>query len=285
MKKLLSLAGLVFLFGCTEKGVEVTPRVEGGDTTFTAGVEPAQQRKVVMEEFTGVTCPNCPAGHTVVANLQAQYPGRLLAVSYYVNGLGQSKPVEGATLKDFRTEDATAVGSSIFGGVPSLPSASIDRVPVNGITLPAYNVWAGAVAARMAIASPANVQVTSAWESGDRTAIIRVRIAYTAPVSKKQALTLILVENDLVDAQEYPDRIDTFYTFKHVLRDVITSNTGEALLDEFSTKEAGRVYERTFVYPVSGEWNAERCRLVAILHNAEGSDREVVQAGEGKVVE
>ncbi len=285
MKKALPFIGSILLFAaCTEKGFDVVPRAEGGDTTYIAAVETAQARTVMIEEFTGVTCPNCPRGHIEVASLQTQYPNRVLAVSLYYDGLGQTRPVDGVTREDFRTADATSLADGIFGGVSALPSASIDRIPVGGITLPSFIGWAGAVSNRVNVPSPANVQVTSEYEGSTRTAIIRVRVAYTTAVTKKQALTLLLTEDGVVDAQEYPDRIDTFYNFKHVMRDAITTPTGEPMLDGI-TKDAGRVYERTFVYPVKAEWNADRCKLIAIVHNAESGDKEVLQAAESKLVE
>jgi hypothetical protein len=296
MKKALLFACSVVLFAaCTEVPFDVTPRVEGGDTTYLATPETAQPRTVVLEEFTGVTCPNCPRGHASVAAMQTQYSGRLLAVSYYANGPAQAAPVDGHTKEDFRTDDATNALSAVFIGIGGLPAASVDRTPVAGQLTYFENQWAGAVAARMAVPSPANVKVTSEWQAGDRTAIIRVRVAYTTAVTKKQALTLILTENDLVDAQESVDTsstptgeplIFTDYVFKHVLRDIITPVTGEAMMNEIETKERGRVYERTFVYKVPKDhWKAEKCTLIAIVHNAESGDKEIVQAAEGKLVE
>lgn len=285
MKKALLFIGSILLFAaCTEKGFDVVPRAEFDDTTYMAAVEPAQPRTIIIEEFTGVTCPNCPRGHIEVAKIQAQYPNRVLAVSLYYDGLGQTRPVEGVTRQNFRTKDATNLADGIFGGVSALPSASIDRVPVGGITLPSFVGWSGAVETRTGIPSPANVQVTSEYDTGTRTATIHLRVAYTSTVTKKHAVTLLLTEDSLVDAQEYPDRIDTFYNFKHVMRDAITAPTGDPMLDGTS-KDAGRVYERTFVYPVNAEWNARQCKLIAIVHNTESGDKEVLQAAESKLVE
>lgn len=292
MKKALLFASSVLLFGaCTEKGFDVVPRVEGGDTTFLAAVESQQARVVMVEEFTGVTCPNCPTGHAIVAQQQTQYPGRVLAVSYYPYGIGQARPVEGHSRDTlaFRTNDATDIGSSIFSGVSGLPCASIDRVPVGGLYLPNFNVWPGAISTRLAVPSQANITVRSEWQEGDRTAIIRVRVAYTAAVSKKQALTVLLLEDSLIDAQEISDTAGTKvipdYNFKHVLRDALTTPSGEVMLSDFQTKEPGRVYERTFVYQVSDKWKADNCKLIAFVHNAESGDKEVLQAAEAKLIE
>lgn len=297
MKKALLFASCVLLFAaCTEKPFNVSPRVEGGDTTYWAAPEGAKPRTVVLEEFTGVKCPNCPAGHASIAAMQNQYPGRLLAVSYYANGQPQANTLPGHTREDFRTVDATDLLANVFGGIGGLPSAAIDRAPVNGQFSTFQNAWPGAVAARMSMPSPANITVTSEWNEADRTAIIKVRVAYTSAITKKQAITLLLTENDLVDAQESVDTsanptgqplVFEDYVFKHVLRDMITAVTGEAMLDEFATKEAGRVYERTFVYEGLRDknWKADKCTLIAFVHNAESGDKEVIQAAEVKLVE
>ena len=36
-----------------------------------------QNRNVVIEEFTGINCQNCPDGHRVANSLMATYPGRV----------------------------------------------------------------------------------------------------------------------------------------------------------------------------------------------------------------
>jgi len=274
---------LTFASACTEKGTAPVTKLAARDTSYAAATEAAQQRRVMIEEFTGVTCPNCPAGHTDVATLQSQYPDRVVAVSYYIFGLGQSKPVEGVTRQDFRLQKTTDAASAIFGGVPGLPSASIDRVPVNGVMLPARNSWAGAVTSRLPVATDANVSVSSVWEESGREAVITARVAFTKDVTRKQALTLLITESGIVDAQEYPDRIDSNYTFKHVLRDFVSSPTGDPVLDSLGTKPAGRVFERRVRYTLPTGWNPDKCSVIAVLHSADAGTREVTQAAEAKL--
>ena len=42
-----------------------------------------QNRNVVIEEFTGINCPNCPDGHVVANNIMDAYPGRVWAVNIH----------------------------------------------------------------------------------------------------------------------------------------------------------------------------------------------------------
>ncbi len=286
-------AGSLFLFSCKERGPSIdfsSPVAGERDTTYLAPVETAAPRHVLLEEYTGVTCPNCPAGHQTVAALQAANPGRVIAVSYYGFVGAQTNPVPNLTQKDFRVEKAGLAVDAIFGGVPALPSAAIDRMRLNPSTPEQLLVfpssaWNGAVADRLPTPSAVNLTVASSeYTEASREVRVTIRAAYTAPVVQKHNLSLMLVENNLVDAQEYPDRIDTFYTFKHVLRDFVTPISGVSVLDLMGTKEAGRVYERTFVYTVPAGWNVADCSWVAVLHSTEAGSKEVLAAAQAEVL-
>ena len=42
-------------------------------------------RKVLMEEYTGTWCPNCPDGHDTIKKLLLDHPGRLVVVGMHNN--------------------------------------------------------------------------------------------------------------------------------------------------------------------------------------------------------
>ena len=71
------------------------------------------------------------------------------------------------------------------------------------------------------------------------------------------------------------------YHHQHVLRDILTSPVGIAILSDLPTKVAGQVYERTFVYNVPPTvLNPDNCRIIAFVSNNDGADKEIVQAAE-----
>ena len=52
-------------------------------------IEPAQVNRVVLiEDFTGQNCINCPAAHEVIEPLQMQYPDNVVAVSIHAGAFG-----------------------------------------------------------------------------------------------------------------------------------------------------------------------------------------------------
>jgi len=278
--------GLLTLAACKEKGPVIDfSDTRTVDTVYTAPVETAQLHRVLLEEFTGVTCPNCPQAHQLIKSIQTQYPERVIAVGYYPTGLPQTKPVHDLTIQDFRSEKAADLGNNMLGGIPFLPSGTVDRMPDNNEYLYQNTKWASLVNARINAAAPVNLYITAGSYDADKgEATTVIKMAFTQSVEKPLALTLVLIENNIVDAQENGLLIDTFYNHVHVMRDIITPNAGSPVLEDRVVKEAGLVYERSFTFPFNPEWKAENCKVVAFISSAAAGEKEVLQAVEEKLI-
>jgi len=79
----------LFLHSCKEVGPDINLHGNQNavsDTTYIESpVATAETKNVVIEEFTGVRCPNCPQGHVVIANIKAANPGRVITVRLHPN--------------------------------------------------------------------------------------------------------------------------------------------------------------------------------------------------------
>ncbi len=289
MKRLLFLVlGLSIFAACKEKGplIDFTPK--GNETSFMAAPETPQQRIVLIEEFTGVTCPTCPPGHAALKRLEDAYKGKLAIIGIQLIGNAQTRPYDHDGIKtqnDNRSQKGTDLANGIYGSISGIPVAGFDRVIQNGILLPTRNAWDAYMLNRVDVPTRANVRITSSYNESTRMAEIKVRVAYTADVPGNQALTVALVENDVVDAQELPlgdtAKVAANYVHKHVLRDILTSPTGTGILGDKTIKLAGQVYERTFVYELPANvLKPDNCHIVAFVSNNSGSDSEVLQAAE-----
>jgi hypothetical protein len=279
----IPLSVIVLFSACTK---EIGPaidfsKVQAKDTFYMAPVENAQLKNVLIEEFTGVKCPNCPDGHNIVATIQNANPSRVIAIGYYPFGQAQTEPLKDLTKADFRIADATEL-STLLGGIQFLPIAAVDRKMFGGAILTARTLWSSNVQARLAVATPINMQLSVSYDDASREAIIKTTLKYTSALSTKHNISLAIYENNLVDAQEYPTYIDSSYTFKHVLRDVITPVGGASVLDSLTTKAAGLVFEKTILYTLPAKWNPTNCKIVAFVHDA-AATKEVYQVIEKSV--
>jgi len=293
-KAALAVVASLSLWGCKEKvaGFDTTP-VIARDTTYVAAVEAPQWRRVLIEEFTGVSCGPCPQGHRLIDAILAEHYNStekfdsVSVIGIQSTGIPQAEPVHEeldgnfySSKHDNRTADGSELYNAVYGTFGSIPQAGIDRIPSAGkLNLP-KDIWAGNVNTRLRVPSAVNITLSSIYNASTRQAVINVHIAYTGRVDKKQNLNLALIENDVIDAQKNGLDIDSVYHHEHVLRDMITAASGSPMLGSIASKEPGRVYDRTFIYDVDAAWVPDNCRLIAYVTNNEGADVEVQQAAE-----
>lgn len=287
MRKFLSVvsaAALLALTSCEEKG----PVIDFGggaiavDTTYVGTVPTAQQRIVVVEEFTGGMCANCPKARDLLTGIADNNPGRVLPVEIHIFNFTQSNPAsDHGAVYDFRTDDGTKISEIFYNTINQMPSAGINRTGTDAERLLLSGKWANKINEQLAITPSMNVDVESAYADGKAT--IKVKVAYVKPVTKQQFMTVAILEDEIVDVQEYPDSFDHHYIFMHTLRDLVTPVTGQPFLADVATKEAGRVYQRTFTFDVPAAWKPENCKVIAFVHNNDADSKEILQAAETKL--
>ena len=120
---------------CKEKGplIDFSGIVAKDTTYMTAPPATAQLRNVLLEEFTGIKCVNCPEGHTAVAALEQANQGHLIPIAIHPknNPLSDNLPLISPI--DFRTDDGTAIGAVIYSTPTAFPSGGVDRTPTAAI--------------------------------------------------------------------------------------------------------------------------------------------------------
>jgi hypothetical protein len=291
MKKIFAFsASCIFLLAsCTEKDVLIDFSLKEGvtDTTYIAAPETPQTRNVLIEEFTGASCTNCPAGHDLVRNLiAATDTGRIVALAYHtLDGGGIFEPIDKKGVKslyDFRTDEATQIGKNIYEGLQSIPTAGIDRAQVGTSLLINRPQWANETNKRLLVAPMANMYLSSTYFAAINQVKVNVKVVYTSDVNTKNAINLGVVESKIIDAQEFPDRIEVNYEHNHVFRKGLTPYNGYSVLDSIATKKAGRVYEFNYVFTPDEKWNLDNCYVIAYINNTTGN-KEILQAKEVKL--
>ena len=292
MKKLfiaLCCCGLL-LTGCKEKApnINLTNAIVI-DTTYTITPVPATDpHNILVEDFTGQGCSNCPAAHETLRKLDSVNSGRLNIVGLYIQNFSQTTPPTGAKY-DFRDSTASDIGTTVYGGIGSMPIAGIDRIPVSGSTLIYQGNWSSTITNQMAIQDSLNLKVTSGYDTTTGYDTITATITYTQPVSSSHNLSIVIVEDSMVDIQEYPafdpvypSGFDNNYVFTNVFRAMVSSAPfGDPVLASMVSKEAGRVYRHTYIYKLKPGVIPSHCRVIAFVSNT--SDKHIIQSCQTKL--
>ena len=236
-------------------------------------VDPATvYRKVLIEEYTGHRCSNCPRGHRELERLHGIFGDTLVAVGVHYTSLANPKPKNGFPY-DFRTEIGNALGAAY--NINSIPYAVINRSDANGTE--AIVEWEKLIkeADRKVYAA---VQLVNQF-SGElkTTAKITMLADYPEPLQ----LSLLLVEDNIVQPQLNGSDTVQDYVHNHVLRTGINGVWGDMLTDNGILEKGHAYYKAAKVSFEGTDWNVDNCYVVAVLYDKQ--NRKVLQVEKVKV--
>ena len=266
MKKLIiPTLLLAFLWSSCEEKPIIIPELKVGD------------RKVVVEELTGVRCPNCPDGSTELENIGQQYGDNLIVIGIHA-APGYDQPYEGESLYDFRTSDGTEMANFI-GQASFFPTASINRrlvPPETEVYLPRA-VWGGIIAEEISQEPVIGVFLETQFDEDTRDLDITVNLTPDRTLDGEHRLTVLITQDSIKDVQKVgPNKVYDYY-HRHVLRDVLTQATGQVLSDALTE---GALIQKTFSYKMPDQWDTRKCTVVAFVHHGTSPDKEILQADE-----
>lgn len=273
------LAGLALFSNACEEIPPVINPFTGEPPDTVVDVE-NQQRQVLIEEFTGVRCVQCPAGSAEIATLLAIHGERLVAVSIHAGDFVYPFPT---SQYNFQTQEGDDL-YNFLDSPNSFPSAVIDRKLFEGENdLPlGRNQWAGFIEQEKAIDPLIKIAVQPTFNETTRKLDVELKLYPQEIISEPDVrLSVMLTESNIVDIQDTPDGKVTDYKHKHVLRHMLTSYLGDAISESLAP---GNVITKNYSFTLPESWNAgepslqeNEMHVVAFVHLGTTS-KEVLQA-------
>lgn len=240
-------------------------------------------RKVLLEDFTGHRCNNCPGAARMADQLKNVYGDELIVVGVHCTETFASPAnppsPNGSYSTDFRTEAGNAYESSL--GIFFLPNGAVNRALFNNSITLGVAAWSSAVADAMGQEPDFDIWFSQLQhDPGNNTVTAEVKVAVLNPVSGDHNLTIYLTEDSVIDWQldseaspnDVPD-----YVHRHVLRNNVNGTWGAPLV--VGSAAAGDTITLSYPnFPMNPAWVAERCALVAYAYNT--ASYEVMQVEE-----
>jgi thiol-disulfide isomerase/thioredoxin len=246
-------------------------------------VIPEGERIVLLEEFTGKGCTNCPKGSREIDNLLSFYNGQLVVVSIHANFFANPAQFPLGQF-DLRTDE----GEQLFNYLgPNLgyPAGVINRRKFSNEFQHGANVWAGFVAQESLIDPDVEFAINRTYDESSRQVDLQVQGRAKVAISAPLRISVMFTESGIIDAQDDAEAHDIVpdYMHNHVLRDMLTPFDGQDLAQGL---EAGEEFEATFSYTVSSDWNAANCNIIVFVsRNTSAGDIYVLQAGEVHLID
>jgi len=231
------------------------------------------ERNVLIEEFTGVRCVNCPQGTDEILNLQSIYGGNVIAVAIHAGFFAQRYP---DSKFDFKIPQGEAI-EEWLGAPLGYPAAVINRVKFPGEQSLQLNrqSWAGRIASEIQKKPMVRITIEADYNPTSRKIDARLFILAEEAIDYPTRLSIMLTEDNIVDPQAdvaAPTGKTVAYLHRHVLRDMLTNFDGNPLA---ASMTKGQVIERNFSYTLPETdlpwWKPQDMYFLGFVTRADGS--------------
>lgn len=222
-------------------------------------VEPPEvSRAVLIEDFTGQYCVNCPRATEEIERLVEEY-GDTTVIAVAIHS-GPFSKNQGAY-----TPLYTAQGDEYFShwGLSAQPVGLVDRLFSS--TPFDYTDWAGAVNYELEKKAPVSIMVEAEREEDGDICHANVEVIGLDSALVKGKLQVWLVEDSIDSFQLMPNGAsEEHYNHMHVFRESLNGAWG----DDISLTH-GQVVEKTYSIPMDAAWKPQHCSIVAFVYDEE----------------
>ena len=227
----------------------------------------AVSRAVLIEDFTGQRCLNCPEATATIHQLQEQYGDSVVIAVAIHSGPFAWNARHTSTMPLW-----TAEGDAYYDywNIEHQPMGMVSRQAPSD-----YPTWAAQVYEQIQHTAPVSVRLNATVDANDRQLEVNTSMmAVDGAVAGK--LQLWLVEDSIVSPQIMPDGSGVSdYVHNHVFRTSINGSWGE---DVAMTE--GETAHKASSITISDDYVLENLRVVAFVYNNTG----VLQATQTKIV-
>lgn len=199
-----------------------------------------QWKNVLLEDFTGIHCPNCPDGHIILHDLNELHPKRIFPVS--VHSGYYAVPSSGEP--DYRTEDGNAIDVGLGTDIAGRPCGVLNRTyrepGDTDVRIYSRDAWLQTCKDIMNEVAPVNLLIKSECDMATRELTVVVEGYCTGEMSSTAANLSVLITQDNILGPQIGGEMGSKYVHQSMLRDYISDVWGDEITisqGEYFSKE------------------------------------------------
>lgn len=296
MKKLLftaSVVSIALLQGACDKVTQPYPK-NGGTSTLDWSLYPdgdsahyVQQglwptfsnntntnRNVLIEDFTGHRCNNCPNAATLLHSLMDANPNRVFGAGVHTSALGMS------TFQEVNTEYPTILYNDqaleiglFFGSQPGTsfignPHGTVNRIPTGTDNTLSPGSWSSQTTTALASTLRVNLQSSANYFASTRGVFLHTEVdKFDNTLTNELALVVYLIEDSLVAPQLMPNltQNDT-YIHRDIMRGCIDGKAFGRTLTAADQNPNGKYYVN-YTYQLPDQYNPDNVHLLIYVYD------------------
>lgn len=256
---------LILLQGCTiidrdDYLKDYTPSIpEGADVRF-----------VLLEDYTGIRCKNCPSAAALIATLSEVYGKRLIPVSIHAGYY--ARPINGVDLQ-------TVAGNEYddYFQIKGYPQGIVNRRLYKEAEFYPKDQWSGAIES-VPERAEFGIELHIDYSATDRSYTINTDITrFESKGGKEPVLIFWLVEDNIITPQMMESgETDYNYCQRHVFRGALNNTWGESVALSDAVNIPSKQQEKCYILPEAYE--EKNCSIVALL--CDRDSKEILQVKE-----
>ncbi len=243
----------------------------------------AENKNVILEEFTGIYCGYCPDGHVKAKAVKDANPNDVFIMNVHAGGYATPNGND----PDFRTSFGDALANQ--SGLTGYPAGTVNRHVFSGsATAMGRSAWEASANTILGESSYVNVALESTIDYITREVVVDVELYFTANGASSINLNVALTQNSVEGPQSgasgfNPSQIleNGNYNHGHMLRHLLTGQWGDVI----TTTTSGTTVTRQYTYTLPANLNGvdlELGNFEIIAFVAEGNN-EIISGNDGPI--
>ncbi|HNQ12378.1 MAG TPA: Omp28 family outer membrane lipoprotein [Bacteroidia bacterium] len=255
---------------------------EGGGN----GTNDSVLRKVIIEDFTGHLCANCPDAHRESDALKNIFGKQLIVLSIHSGDFAIPLPAGAPKYTyDFRTPEGNELNN--YFQLMSWPNGVVNRTSYGGSLLLNYPSWGAAVGDLINLPAEAQIELDHSYDSTTRTLNTTISVEMLEDMNGILKVCAFIVEDSIInwqlDDKATPKDVQ-FYVHKHVLRGSLFAPPHNTWGKEIANGpvSSGDTFTLQESKNISANYNENQVSVIAYIYN--DVTKEIIQAEEAKIL-
>lgn len=226
-----------------------------------------QERVVLLEDYTGQRCVNCPKANEEIKKLHTVFQDNLIVVAIHAGSFA---------LNGFKTETGETYND--FFEITSYPKGMVNRK--NSKEKINYARWETAIRDIIWKKSGVKIELKNSCSATDSLLNVSAKVEVTNQLqSKKLAIQMWLIENNIKAIQLMPDGSkNRDYIHNHVFRASLNGTWGENI--SFSNTH---IIDYKKEYSLKNKpWKLDNCEIVTFVYDKDSY--EIIEAAKQKII-
>ena len=237
-----------------------------------------QPRHILIEDYTGIHCGNCPDAHDIINHLRVAQPELIHSIAIHAGYYAVPKVDQ----PDLRTDEGETMHD--YFGISAYPSGMVDRVSFEnfGGLIVGRSYWTRCARELTAENAAVNIWTDATYDKDTKKVSVDVELYYVNGVADNgSAVCVYLLQNRYIGPQAGADDV-LEYEHNHFLRAMLTPVWG----DTIATSTEGTLVKRHYEYDMPDDvrgvatdpYNSDI--LVSVISTDKAKNLEVYNACE-----